>query len=76
MPISSETLYRFYRTPTCPVCGKHDKLFLNQAEVQAYQAGELIHKAFPTLPADKREQIKTGMHGACWDALFPKEETE
>lgn len=38
----------------------------------AWQSGTLIQHAFPTLNADQREFIKTGITAEEWDALFNK----
>ena len=35
----------------------------------------LIQKAFPDLPIDEREMIKTGICPTCWDKIFSEEET-
>lgn len=36
----------------------------------AWDAGELIQNAFPTLSADEREFIKTGISPQEWEAMF------
>jgi hypothetical protein len=38
--------------------------------------GELIQYAFPTLSAGMREQIISGTHPDCWDAMFADDESE
>ena len=38
--------------------------------------GPYIQKAMPSVSADVREQILTGTHPACWDALWKDMETE
>ena len=35
----------------------------------------LIQKAFPDLPIDEREMIKTGICPTCWDKMFAEEES-
>lgn len=40
---------------------------------EAWQGGVLIQYAFPTLDADQREFIKTGMTPADWDVLYEGE---
>lgn len=37
---------------------------------RAWDAGELIQNAFPTLSADEREFVKTGITPQEWDAMF------
>jgi hypothetical protein len=43
------------------------------AAYEAWQGGVLIQDAFPTLDADQREFIKTGMTPADWDVLYEGE---
>jgi hypothetical protein len=38
--------------------------------------GELIQDAFPDMTADNRELLISGIHPACWDAMFNTEEEE
>ena len=40
---------------------------------EAWQSGVLIQYAFPTLDADQREFIKTGITPADWDVLYEGE---
>jgi hypothetical protein len=40
----------------------------------AWDSGELIQNAFPTLSADEREFIKTGILPKEWDAMFGEED--
>ena len=39
----------------------------------AWQSGKLIQDAFPTLDADEREFIKTGISPEEWEAMFGEE---
>jgi hypothetical protein len=39
-------------------------------DYQRWDAGELIQNAFPSLSADAREFIKTGISPEEWDAMF------
>jgi hypothetical protein len=39
-----------------------------------YQEGRLIQDAFPTLSADEREFLKTGITPDEWEAIFGKED--
>ncbi len=41
---------------------------------KAWDSGELIQNAFPTLSADEREFIKTGITPQEWEAVFGEEE--
>jgi hypothetical protein len=61
-------------TPMCTICGKYGVLDVDYDALLRWQGGELIQNAFPHLPRDQREQLKTGIHAACWNKLFPPEE--
>lgn len=65
-----------YRTPDCIECGKHSVLLVEDYRLAAWRGGMLIQKAFPHLTAEVREEMMTGFHAACWDALFGEEEEE
>lgn len=47
-------------------------LTVTQEQLAAYKAGALLQDAFPDLPAEDREFIKTGITPEEWDAQFPK----
>lgn len=47
---------------------------VTEAQVRAWQAGELIQRAMPNLSADDREFIMTGTTPEEWDAAFPEVE--
>lgn len=58
-------------TPRCIVCREHGILWVNMFAWSRYAAGELLaQEAFPDMSADAREQLISGTHPACWDALF------
>jgi hypothetical protein len=61
------------RTKTCTLCGQYELWILDRTSVLAWQAGEYIQRAFPTMSAADREVLITGTHPACWDKLFPEE---
>lgn len=65
-----------YMPPPCIVCGKTGQVLLRWDQYQAWQNGALIQDAFPDLSADEREQIKSGIHPACWDSMFGDEEED
>lgn len=56
--------------PNCPFCGKASYLRLPRAQVQAFQLGMLVQRAFPGLPADQRELLISGTHPECWDRFM------
>lgn len=64
------------RTLPCPACGLTDTLEVPMDGYAAWHGGELIQDAFPELSAAQREQLITGYHEACWDALFNHEDDE
>lgn len=66
-------------TRPCMHCGRSGSIVLADDQVVGYRrwlAGDfvLIQDAVPTLPREQREQLMTGTHPACWDAMFPPEE--
>ena len=42
-------------------------------QIQKWQNGELVQRAFPHLNADEREFIKTGITPTEWDTMLPPE---
>jgi hypothetical protein len=42
-------------------------------QIQNWQNGELVQRAFPHLNADEREFIKTGITPTEWDTMLPPE---
>lgn len=61
-------------TPECMVCGKAGTMSVPEEGLRRWQGGELIQVALPDVPADEREQLKTGTHPACWGEMFSNEE--
>lgn len=57
-------------TRTCRVCGSTGRVAVPVEGLREYVGGALLQDAFPTMPAPVREQVKTGMHPACWTAMF------
>ena len=49
-------------------------LDVTEAEILAWQAGELIQNAMPRLNADEREFVKTGITPEEWEEIFGPEE--
>lgn len=58
------------------VSGKERTLDLpiTEEQIDLYNAGELIQRAFPNLSDDQREFILTGITADEWDEVFPEEE--
>ena len=59
-----------YTPPPCMVCGEATPIEVSTVALEQWQGGAFIQDAFGDLPAEVREQIKTGTHPACWDAMF------
>ena len=59
-----------YTTPTCLYCGRHGQVQLTETEHYALHTEPYIQKALPNRTPGEREQIKTGIHPECFDALF------
>ena len=54
----------------CPMCGKISTVTVTEEGLRAYKAGvKSIQDCFPTLSADDRELIKTGICEKCWEVL-------
>lgn len=47
---------------------------ITEDQIDLYNAGELIQRAFPNLSDDQREFILTGITADEWDEVFPEEE--
>ena len=57
-----------YRVETQgPVCMEAHVLYVPLSGYTAWQNGELIQNAMPTLSADDRERLITGICPACWE---------
>lgn len=60
----------------CPITGKLNVMPLPISEWEydagydRWQAGAYIQDCFPTLNADQREFVKTGITPDVWDSLF------
>ena len=63
-----------FRTGACPYCDQHGSVRVTLAGQARRAAGELVQDAFPYMPVGLREQIISGTHPACFDALFAEDE--
>lgn len=63
-------------TPQCFRCGKTGTLEVPQRVLDAWQngKGDFIQVAWPDGTPDQREQLMTGIHGKCYDEMFPPDE--
>ena len=74
MTTDTVTIYR-----TCPFTQKVNPMTLPISEKQywagitAWESGTYIQDAFPTLNADEREFIKTGITPTMWSSIFGEE---
>jgi len=64
----------FIPTRTCPICGNTGEITMSVDDAEhganLRWAGALIQEAYPNTSAPEREQIMTGTHPKCWDAMF------
>lgn len=61
-------------TPACPICHRDGEMPVEVDGYRNWMAGTLIQRALPDLTADEREQLMTGTHPDCWDAMWNEEE--
>lgn len=59
--------------PVC-MCGDTMTVTVKTDDWCAYNAGELVQRAFPYLSIDDRERIVTGTCERCWAALYAIDE--
>lgn len=64
------------QTSKCMGCGKGGEIDVPEDGYVRWKNGEFIQNALPMLTANQREQLMTGMHGECFDDMFPEEEEE
>ena len=57
-------------TCDCPFCGKTYDLLVNARGYWLWQDGELIQNALPTLTANERESLISGLCTDCQAAFF------
>ena len=62
--------------PTCPRCGNKAIIEVDLDGYMRWVGGEHVQAAFPTLDANHRELLMTGIHPACWDEMFSEEEED
>lgn len=51
----------------CPLCGKEWSIPVPASEYAAWKGGMLIQEAMPSVPADQRELLITGICPECWN---------
>jgi len=57
-------------TKTCLCCSKTGEVDVPEEGYAKWKAGAFIQNAMPEVPAPLREQLITGTHPACWEAMF------
>lgn len=58
----------------CVFCGKEHFVTVNEKEYMAWENGELIQKAMPSLSATEREQLISHICPKCQASIFGEEE--
>tara|TARA_R110001606_G_scaffold101624_4_gene223086 strand:+ start:2071 stop:2268 length:198 start_codon:yes stop_codon:yes gene_type:complete len=58
------------QTPRCMMCGKRGTVSASSKGVRRWREGELIQRCLPELDADQAEQMISGTHPDCYEALF------
>jgi len=61
-------------TPTCFHCGKTGIIEVEAQSMFYYRQGWLIQDAFTDISSDLREQMISGSHPECFEAMFKEEE--
>ncbi len=72
-------IFGYLETKPCPWCSQIGEVGMTVEEVagiELYESGALIMQAFPTMPAEDREQIMTGIHPLCLKAMFDDGDTK
>lgn len=60
----------------CYSCGKPQTVSARPEELEKFRAGGYAQDCFPTLPADQREFLISGICGVCWDEMFGGDEED
>lgn len=63
-------------TTKCPKCKGITTIDVDETQYLNWKRGVVIQKAFPTLNADDRERLTTGICPPCWDSLFGEDEDD
>lgn len=68
--------HRYVFTGLCIVTKKKISVTVPAEELHAYRKGKLIQDAMPSLSADDREFLMSGISGEGWKQTFTEEEEE
>jgi len=66
-------LYDF-PTKECEWCGGTGSVEVTREEFLARAGGAPVHEAFPNITRALREQVISGTHPPCWEAMFGRME--
>lgn len=58
----------------CPYCRQYSLIDIEYDKLKRWQAGEHIQNVWPDKSPGDRELIKTGIHEACWNAIFKEQD--
>jgi len=56
--------------PVCMMCGQGSMVEMPMEAYLRWASGEHIQNVLPEMSAARREQLLTGTHDECWDAMF------
>lgn len=62
--------YTRVETRRCGMCGYRGEVEVPNSGLARWTSGTLIQDAFPDLSAPLREQLISGTHPECWEAMF------
>lgn len=57
-------------TGPCYSCGQPQTVTVPIESLARFRRGEFAQDVFPTLPAEQREFLISGICGTCWDEMF------
>lgn len=60
----------------CVHCNENYDVWVDPADLAAWSEGELIQDVLDYLTPGERELLMSGTCDACWDKLFPPDETD
>lgn len=62
--------FTIIETSRCSICNETGSIAFTADQIADLEAGAFIQDAAADLPRPVREQFISGIHGACWDAMF------
>jgi hypothetical protein len=60
----------------CYSCSKPLSVTVESSALKEFKSGSFASACFPSLSADRREFLISGICGKCWDELFKESEEE